>query len=117
MKTETKREKRDRRHKKIRAKIFGTADKPRFHVFRSNKHIYLQLIDDEKGRVLVFASDSKITGKNKKGTDLSKKLGLAIAEKAKEKNIQMVVFDRGGYTYHGNIKAIAQGAREGGLKF
>ena len=117
MKPETKQQKRSRRHKRVRAKVFGTTERPRLHVFRSNQHIYAQLLDDEKGRVLVFASDITVKGRDKKGVGLSKKLGLTIAEKAKEKKIQSVVFDRGGYEYHGNIKAIAEGAREGGLEF
>jgi large subunit ribosomal protein L18 len=122
-----KQEKRKRRHKKLRAKIFGTHSKPRLSVFRSAKHIYAQLIDDEKRKTLVGASDleikkskskaqkeeSKMSGKTAKAFEL----GKLIAKKALEKKIENVVFDRGGYRYHGRIKAVADGAREGGLKF
>jgi len=122
-----KQEKRLRRHKKIRAKIFGTKEKPRFCVFRSAKHIYAQLIDDEKGKTIVSAKDAEIKitksksqpEENKNSGKIAKsfELGKLIAEKAVEKKIEKVVFDRGGYKYHGRIKAVAEGAREGGLKF
>jgi len=113
--------KRYRRHKRVRAKIFGTAKRPRLCIFRSAKHIYAQLIDDEKGKTLAAASDSGIkrtklkTKKTK--ADKAKEVGKLIAEKAKTKKIEKVVFDRGGYQYHGRVKALAEGAREGGLKF
>lgn len=105
--------KRNRRHKRVRAKIFGTARRPRLCVFKSNQHIYAQLIDDEKGKTLVAASDLEI----KKSAEKTKELGKLIAEKAKVKKIEKVVFDRGGYKYHGRVKALAEGAREGGLNF
>lgn len=110
-------EKRQRRHKKIRAKIFGTADRPRLSVFRSPKHIYAQLIDDDKGKILASASDLEFKGKKKAKTDKAKEIGNLIAKKAVENKIEKAVFDRGGYKYHGRVKALADGAREGGLKF
>jgi len=149
----SKREKRFRRHKRVRAKIFGTAKVPRLCVFRSAKRIYAQLIDDEKGMTLVSASDLELTRKSKskrkakvsretdaKFTPLDTKLsngarrktdakiltgktaiayevGKLIAKKALAKNIEKVIFDRGGYKYHGRVKALAEGAREGGLVF
>ncbi len=124
-----KNQKRYRRHRRIRARISGTGKRPRLGVFKSLKHIYAQLIDDEKGKVLASASDlsiSKAAGKEKK-TDQDKMLsgktakayevGKLIAKKAEEEKIKEVVFDRGGYKYHGRVKALADGAREGGLKF
>ena len=106
------------RHKRVRAKVSGTAECPRLNVFRSLNHIYAQIIDDEKGVTLVAAStmdkDCEGYGGNK---EAAKKVGLAIAKKAAEKGITTVVFDRGGYVYQGRIKELADGAREGGLKF
>lgn len=101
------------RRRRIRAKISGTKDKPRFCVFKSNKYLYAQIIDDEKGNTLVSA-----TTKGKKGDNSLKaanELGKEIASSAKSKKISKVVFDRGGFIYTGKIKAIAEGAREGGL--
>ncbi len=112
-----KQEKRERRHKRVRAKITGNQNRPRLSVFKSNKHIYLQLIDDGKGQTLFSASDTEIKGGSMNKTETAKKVGLLIGKKAKEKNIEAVVFDRGGYNYHGRVKAAAEGAREGGLKF
>jgi len=136
MKKEIKREKRYRRHRRVRAKIFGTARRPRLCVFKSSKHIYAQLIDDEKGRTLATASDRelnrktqsekrKATTKNLKQETTTRtgkvaiayEVGKLIAAKALEKKIEKVVFDRGGYKYHGRAKALADGSREGGLKF
>jgi len=107
--------KRIRRHKKVRARVKGTNDIPRLCVFRSASHIYAQLIDDEKGKTLAVASDVEI----KKGqkTPKASEVGKMIAEKGKEKKIEKVVFDRGGYKYHGRVKALAEAARRGGLKF
>ena len=99
----------------IRNKISGTASKPRLSVFRSNKQIYCQLIDDESGSTLANASSATISSGNK--TDIAKEVGKSIAEKAKALNIDNVVFDRSGYLYHGRVKALAEGAREGGLQF
>ncbi len=123
-----KQQKRSRRHKRVRAKIKGTSRIPRLCVFRSNKYIYTQLIDDEKGKTLVAANDMEIKkAKTKKKKEdkkaftgkvaLAYEVGKLITEKALEKKIKKVVFDRGGYKYHGRVKAVAEGAREGGLKF
>jgi len=108
--------KRNRIHIRIRSKIMGTKQRPRLCVFKSANHIYAQLIDDENGKVLVAASDIKSKGKGKK-SDHSMEIGKLIAKEAIAKKIDKVVFDRGGFVYHGRIKAVADGAREGGLKF
>lgn len=103
---------------RIRGKISGTAERPRLAVFRSNKEIYVQLINDAAGNTLAAASTrDKDFARTGTKSDQSKGVGLAIAKKAAEKGISTVVFDRGGYLYHGRIKAVAEGAREGGLKF
>ena len=106
------------RHKRVRAKISGTAERPRLCVYRSNDNIYAQIIDDETGVTLVSAStvdkDFNEYGGN---VDAAKAIGLKIAEKAQAKNIKDVVFDRGGYLYHGRVRSLAEGAREGGLNF
>ena len=106
------------RHKRVRAVISGTPERPRLCVFRSEKHIYAQVIDDVAGKTLASAStvekDFTEYGGNK---DAAKKIGLLIAERAKGAGIENVVFDRGGYIYHGRVQALADGAREGGLKF
>lgn len=124
--TETKQVKRQRRHKRIKAKISGTKDRLRLCVFRSHSHIYAQLIDDDKKKVICSANDLKIKASKAKSSgkeemsqkrQLAFKVGKMIAEKALEKKIEKVVFDRGGYKYHGRIKAVAEGAREGGLQF
>ena len=116
-----------RRHKRVRAKISGTTKIPRLCVFRSNKHITAQLIDDKNGKTLAFASDFKMEKvsekelKSKKGLSGKKAIayiiGTLIAQKAQQKKIKKVVFDRGGYRYHGRVKALAEGAREAGLQF
>ncbi|MBI2042279.1 MAG: 50S ribosomal protein L18 [Candidatus Nealsonbacteria bacterium] len=111
----TKQAKRKIRHKRIRAKITGTSKRPRLAVFRSAGHIYAQLIDDEKGKTLASASDLAI--KRGKKSERAKEVGKLIAKVSIEKKIKGVVFDRGGYPYHGRIKALAEGAREGGLNF
>jgi len=103
------------RHRRVRAKVVGTKDKPRLSVFRSNKHIFLQLIDDKSGKTLVSESDLKLKKKATK-TEIAREVGKKLAESAKLKKIKNVVFDRGGYKYHGRIKAAAEGAKEGGLK-
>lgn len=114
----TKQEQRRRIHLRIRKNIKGTAEKPRLSVFRSNRDIYCQLIDDKAGNTLVAAS-SRDEGFTREGNkvDQSKAVGKALAEKAKAANIDSCLFDRGGYLYHGRVKALADGAREGGLKF
>lgn len=111
-----KKNNRTSRHKRIKAKIIGTKDIPRLCVFRSNKHIYAQLIDDEKGKTLISAKDLDINKKHKK-TELALEVGKLIAKKAIDKKIEKIVFDRAGYKYHGRIKSLADGARQGGLKF
>ena len=109
---------RKKRHMRIRNKISGTAERPRLNVFRSSKNIYAQIIDDSKGMTLVSASslekDFNMNGGNK---EAAREVGKMIAKKAIEKNINEVVFDRGGYIFHGRVKELAEGAREGGLKF
>lgn len=100
----------------IRRKISGTSDRPRVSVFKSNKGIYVQLIDDINGRTLASAS-TKDLGKDKLNVDIAKEVGQKLAENAKNAGIESVVFDRSGYQYHGRVKSLADGAREGGLKF
>jgi large subunit ribosomal protein L18 len=113
-----KNESRLRRHKRVRGKISGTAERPRLNVFRSACHIYAQLIDDDKGVTLCSSStNEKAFTENGGNIEAAKKIGLSIAEKAKKAGISNVVFDRSGYVYHGRIAALADGAREGGLKF
>ena len=108
---------RTRIKKSIRKKIFGTPERPRLSVFRSNKVIYAQLIDDEAATTLASASSLELADKKTFNIESSKEVGKLIAQKAKDKNIEAVIFDRNGYLYHGNVKALAEGAREGGLKF
>ena len=107
-----------RRHTRVRGKITGTVQRPRLNVYRSLNHIYAQIIDDVKGVTLVAASsvekDFGMAGGNK---EAAKKVGELIAKRAAEKGITEVVFDRGGYVYHGRVKELAEGAREGGLEF
>ncbi len=114
-----KQEKRIRRHKRVRAKVKGTSKVPRLCVFRSSRHIYAQLIDDEKGQTLAAVSGLELKAKKKKITkvDEASEIGKLIAQKAISKKISKVVFDRAGYKYHGRVRAVAEGAREGGLKF
>ena len=144
MKKAVKQEKRIRRHKRVRAKVAGTARVPRLCVFRSGAHIYAQLINDENGQTIAQASDltgnEKLKTKNEKPQSkikkdktgpsvnekldnltkkvtIAKEIGLLLAARAKEKGISQVVFDRGGFRYQGRVKALADGARQGGLKF
>ena len=106
------------RHKRVRAKISGTAERPRLNVFRSLSNIYAQIIDDTTGNTLVSASSVEKGFEGNGGNkEAAKKVGVMIAERAKEKGITEVVFDRGGYVYHGRVKELAEGAREGGLQF
>lgn len=105
-----KQKQRIRRHRRVRASIKGTSDRPRFCIFRSNKYIYGQLVDDEKGAVV-------LSQRQPKAVKSAGKLGAEIAKIAKGKNIEKVVFDRGGYKYHGRVKAVADEARKQGLKF
>ena len=101
----------------IRKKISGTTDRPRLSVYRSNSRIYAQIIDDLKGVTVVAASSTELGDKTRLNVSTSKEVGKKLAEKASSAGIQSVVFDRNGYLYHGNIKALAEGAREGGLQF
>ncbi len=121
MSTKSRATQRERRHRRVRATVEGTAGRPRLNVFRSLAHIYAQVIDDESGATLVSAStidaDLKKALAGKKKAEQAKAVGQAVAERAKAKGIQQVVFDRGGYRYHGRVKALADGAREGGLEF
>ena len=107
-----------KRHNRVRGKISGTAERPRLSVFRSEKNIYAQIIDDVAGNTLVAASsvekDFELSGSNKEG---ARAVGKLVAERALQKGIEEVVFDRGGYIYHGRVMELAEGAREGGLKF
>ncbi|MEE0858505.1 MAG: 50S ribosomal protein L18 [Acutalibacteraceae bacterium] len=105
-----------KRHKRVRSKISGTTECPRLNVFRSSKNIYAQIIDDVNGVTLVAASSLEIEG-NGGNKEAAFKVGEAIAKKAADKGITEVVFDRGGYIYHGRVKELAEGARQGGLKF
>lgn len=110
--------KHQRRKKRVRAKVSGTSKRPRVSVYRSNKYIYAQLIDDEKGKTVVSVASMELsTKKGKTRMESATEVGKKLAEKAKEKKVTSVVFDRGGYKYHGRVKALAEGAREGGLKF
>lgn len=104
-----------KRHKKVRKKILGTKERPRLSVFRSNQHIYAQIINDEDGKTLVSASDVKSAEKQK--SKRAYEVGKKLAEKALKVKIKKVVFDRGGFLYHGRIEQLAKGAREGGLRF
>jgi large subunit ribosomal protein L18 len=114
-KSNIKKEKRERRHRKIRSTISGTSKRPRLSVSKTNTTMYLQLIDDEAGKTLVASSTKGMKGKT--GMEKAAEAGKNLAKKATEKNIKAVVFDRGGFVYTGKIKAVAEGAREGGLKF
>lgn len=106
---------RDRRRKRIRAKVFGTAERPRLSIYKSNVAMYAQIINDEQGVTVAAASSLKMKGKNK--TESAKSVGAEVAKMAKSKGITKVVFDRGGFIYTGRVQAIADGAREGGLEF
>jgi large subunit ribosomal protein L18 len=110
-----KRMHREKRHKRVRRKVAGTAARPRLSVYRSNVHIYAQLIDDDAGETLA-AADSRQVGEADNRKDAASKVGALIANKASEAGIEAVVFDRGGNKYHGRIAALAEGAREGGLR-
>ena len=107
-----------KRHRRVRGKISGTAERPRLNVYRSTNHIYAQIIDDTTGKTLVSASSTEkdfgMAGGNK---EAARKVGELVAKRALEKGIENVVFDRGGYIYHGRVQELAEGAREGGLKF
>lgn len=115
----TRRQARERRHARVRKSVSGTAERPRLNVFRSATHIYAQVIDDRTGRTLAAASDldRDLAGGDGSKTDRAKAVGTAIAERAKARGVGLVVFDRGGYQYHGRVRALADAAREAGLGF
>lgn len=113
----SKNKERQRRHARIRTKISGTAACPRLNVYRSNAHIHCQIIDDEAGKTLVSCSSVELKLENGGNVEAAKQVGTEIAKRALENNIENVVFDRGGYVYHGRVKAVAEAAREAGLKF
>ena len=113
----TKREARLRRHRRVRGKVSGTAERPRLVVFRSNRGIFAQLVDDETGRTLAAAGWTSLAKKDGSKTAQAAEVGKALAAAAKEKGIERCIFDRGGYLYHGRVQALAEGAREGGLQF
>jgi large subunit ribosomal protein L18 len=121
MASNTSREARNRRHERIRRDIHGTAERPRLNVFRSLQHIYAQVIDDDQGNTLVAASTldpelrDQLDGMNK--SQQAARVGKLVAQRAVARGLKLVVFDRGGYPYHGRVKALADGAREGGLEF
>ena len=118
MERKEKIKRREKRKKRTRAKTFGTKERPRLCVFRSLKHIYAQIVNDTEGKTLVSASDLEL--KDKRGlkkVEIAREVGKLIAKKALEKKIEKVSFDRSGYKYHGRVKALAEGAREEGLKF
>ena len=116
MKTNIKTEKRSRLHKKIRSRVSGTGERPRLAVFRSNRYMYAQLIDDVKQITLASASDISLTDKMTK-VERARTVGKKLADEAKKNNITTVVFDRGGFSYRGRVAALADGAREAGLNF
>jgi large subunit ribosomal protein L18 len=113
---------RQRRHVRVRAKVRGTTNRPRLNVFRSSAHIYAQVIDDNEGRTLVSACDLEEAVRERAGSGATKSarakaVGEVVGQRAKEAGIENIVFDRGGYLYHGRVKAVAEGAREAGLQF
>jgi large subunit ribosomal protein L18 len=116
MDAKTKRGARVRRHARVRRKVVGSAQRPRLAVYRSNRHIYAQLIDDDAARTLASASDREIEGGGDGKTGPAKAVGELLAQRAKEAGIQAVVFDRGGRLFHGRVAALAEGAREKGLQ-
>jgi large subunit ribosomal protein L18 len=111
------REARARRKRRIRGRIEGTRDRPRVSVFRSNKAMYAQIVDDQGAVTLVAAKSAEVEGDGLKKAEVAKKVGQLLAQRAKDKGIERVVFDRSGYLYHGRVQALAEGAREGGLVF
>jgi large subunit ribosomal protein L18 len=117
MSAPTVRQKRERRHRRVRGKVAGTPDRPRLAVFRSNRGIFAQLVDDASGRTLAGASWVGLKGFKGDKSEQAKEVGKQLAAVAKKAGVEAVVFDRGGYLYHGRVKALAEGAREGGLKF
>ena len=116
-KTSAKAVLRERRKKRIRKKISGTTERPRLSVFRSDKHVYAQVIDDLAGVTLASIASYEKGQHRRAGVDVCHELGKTLAERCKAKNIEAVVFDKNGFDFHGRVKALAEGAREGGLKF
>ena len=117
MSTLSVREARHRRHRRVRGKVFGSAERPRLVVFRSNRGIEAQLVDDLEGKTLAAASWLNLKSFKGSKTEQAAEVGKLLAQNAKKANVETVVFDRGGYLYHGRVKALADAAREGGLKF
>jgi large subunit ribosomal protein L18 len=119
MKAEDKARSRVRRHRRVRKKVLGTRERPRLAVFRSNRHVYAQLIDDSAGHTLSAASSRSGADRGSDGRpkEIARAVGLSLAAKAREAGIDQAVFDRGGFRFHGRVKAVADGAREGGLRF
>lgn len=119
IRVETAKQRHRKRHQRVRVRISGTAERPRLNVFRSLSHIYAQVIDDTVGHTLASACslESEVRGTEGKKTDRARLVGRLVARRALERGIRQVVFDRGGYRYHGRVKALAEGAREGGLEF
>ncbi|RMH30148.1 MAG: 50S ribosomal protein L18 [Planctomycetota bacterium] len=117
--SKTRWQRRERRHRRVRGRAVGTPDRPRLCVYRSLKHIYAQVIDDLAGRTLASAStrDKDFAGGATGNTDAAARVGASLAERAKAAGVSKVVFDRGGFRYHGRVKALAEGARKGGLEF
>jgi large subunit ribosomal protein L18 len=111
------RQRRERRHRSIRRRLQGTADRPRFNVFRSSANIHVQIIDDQRGHTLVAASSLETIATGGKKTEQARAVGRLAADRALANGINSVVFDRGGFLYHGRVKAVADGARDGGLQF
>ncbi|MCD7949654.1 MAG: 50S ribosomal protein L18 [Erysipelotrichaceae bacterium] len=116
-KTMSRNDLRKKRHARVRLKVSGTSERPRLNVFRSSSHIHAQIIDDTKGTTLVSCSSVDMKLANGGNVEAAKQVGEELAKRAIAKNIENVVFDRGGYIYHGRVKALAEAAREGGLKF
>jgi large subunit ribosomal protein L18 len=110
-------QKRRRRHRRVRGKVHGSAGRPRLCVFRSSKGIYAQIIDDDAGRTLAAASTLALGDASGSKSEKAAEVGKLVAQRAREAGVEKVVFDRGGYLYHGRVKALADGAREGGLEF
>ena len=108
---------RDKRRRRIRGKVVGTPERPRLSVFRSNRGIYAQVVDDMVGTTLAAARSAEVDGKGLDKMDAARKVGELVGQRARAKDIERVVFDRSGYLYHGRVKALAEGAREGGLVF
>jgi large subunit ribosomal protein L18 len=108
---------RAKRHRRIRGRMAGSSERPRVSVFRSNKAIYAQIVDDAGGRTLATARSAEVEAAGLDKSGVARRVGVLLAERAKQQGIETVVFDRSGYLYHGRVKALAEGAREGGLRF